>query len=134
MVAGIRKPTRRVAPRMVVTAVATVAAEGPAPGVAGCRVTVTLAAGIVPLGYPDPRIVIEVTPGCPAPGEVAGLSVTLVCPHAGIQETTSAPRNTATRATARTDCRGLPGIRDSRGMVIAGERAMEFRLQNLLQS
>jgi hypothetical protein len=72
--AGMVKDTRRVLPATVVMAVAAVVTVlTPAEGL---RLTVTLAARMVPVGKPDPVTEMLVTPGSPAVGEVVGVRVT----------------------------------------------------------
>jgi hypothetical protein len=68
-------------PNRVVTALAVVVALGPLLGGAGAKETVTFCAGIDPLGKPEPVTFSSCTPGCPALGAAAALSVT--CARAG---------------------------------------------------
>jgi hypothetical protein len=74
MEAGIVKVTRRVVPKIVVTAdgVAVVAV----PPLCGVSVTVTLAGLIVPLGYPEPVTMMTLLPGAPLVGDVVVVRVT----------------------------------------------------------
>src|SRR5271166_241999 len=68
------KATRRAEPTIVVTAVAVVITAEPAP-LGGFRVTVVLAGKMLPAGKPLPVMIMLVTPGWPAVGDVVGLSV-----------------------------------------------------------
>ena len=72
---GIRQVSRRVEPKMVVTALGVVVTLG-GPAVAGVRVTVTFAGGMAPLGKFEPVTLITVTPAWPALGAAEGLRVT----------------------------------------------------------
>jgi hypothetical protein len=78
---GIWKLIERVVPNRAVTALAVVVALGPLLGGAGAKETVTFCGGIDPLGKPEPVTFISCTPGCPALGAAAELSVT--CALAG---------------------------------------------------
>src|SRR2546426_7881476 len=73
---GIKNVTCQVLPFMWFVAVAVVDPDGPVPAVAGCRVTVTLAAGMLLPGKLDPVTLMTVMPGCPALGEVGESSLT----------------------------------------------------------
>ena len=67
----------RVLPTIVVTAVAVVVPLG-GPAVAGLKVTETFAAGMLPVGKPEPVTLIFVIPAWPTAGEVGELRVTVV--------------------------------------------------------
>ena len=94
---GIWNVMRRMVPKTVATARALVLALGPE--TAGFNVTITFAAGIVPLGNPDPVTLTRAPPACAALGEVGELRVTF-CAHAGVHELSTIP------ARARTIVRG----------------------------
>ena len=68
------KVTRRVVPRMVVTAEGVATAETPPPE--GVSVTVTLEGMMVPEGKFEPVRLIVVKPGLPVAGDASELSVT----------------------------------------------------------
>jgi hypothetical protein len=53
------------------------------PAVAAFKVTVTFAAGMLPVGKPDPVTVMLVIPAWPALGEVGELRVTVVWAFSG---------------------------------------------------
>ena len=74
--------TRRVLPTIVVTELAFVTTEAPPPA-ANCMVTFVFEGKIVPLGNPEPVMVMLVTPACPAVGVAAGDRVTTAWAHNG---------------------------------------------------
>jgi hypothetical protein len=96
---GIVKPTLRVLPTIVVTAVAVVVPPG-GPVVAGLRLTETLAASIAPVGKPEPVTLMFVMPAWPTLGEVGELSVTVICACRG---DSSAPARRFIKSIAVTD-------------------------------
>jgi hypothetical protein len=80
------KLTLRVLPKTVVTAVAVVVPFG-GPDVAGFKVTMTFAAGMLPFGKPEPVTVRLVIPAWPALGDVGELRVTVVWASTGVSGT-----------------------------------------------
>jgi hypothetical protein len=68
------------------TALARVVPVGPPTAMVGCKVTVTLAGGIVPDGKPKPVTFTVVTPAWPAPGDGVGASVTVLCAYNKLAE------------------------------------------------
>ncbi len=71
------KLTLRVLPTIVVIAVAVVVPLG-GPAADGFKITDTLAAGMLPVGNPEPVTLMFVMPGWPALGEAGELRVTTV--------------------------------------------------------
>ena len=80
------KLTLRVLPTTVVTAVAVVVPFG-GPEVAGLKVTVTFAAGMLPVGKPEPVTLLFVMPAWPTLGEVGELRVTVLWASSGVSGT-----------------------------------------------
>jgi hypothetical protein len=75
--------TRRVLPTIVVTELA-FATTGVAPPAANSMVTFVSEGKIVPLGNPEPVMVMLVTPACPAAGVAAGDRVTTAWARNGV--------------------------------------------------
>src|ERR1700761_9521751 len=75
MLVGMVKVSLRLDPKRVVIAVGEKVADAPVPVVNGAIPICTCAGLIVPEGKPVPVRLTEVTPGCPADGEVVCASV-----------------------------------------------------------
>jgi hypothetical protein len=99
MADGMINVTRRVLPTIVVTELAFVT-MAVAPPAANSIVTFVSAGRMVPLGNPEPVMVMLVTPACPAVGVAAGDRVTTVWACKGNWLATAI--NTATKQEKRT--------------------------------
>jgi hypothetical protein len=96
---GMINVTRRVLPTTVVTELDFVTTAG-VPPAANSMVTFVFEGKIVPLGNPEPVMVMLVTPACPAIGVATGDSVTTVWACNGNSLTTAI--NTAKKQEKRT--------------------------------
>src|SRR5579871_5257803 len=78
----MRNVTVSSVPETTVTPIGVAVPEGD-PGATGCRVTVTFAGGMDPLGKPFPVTLMLVTPGSPTLGVAVPVSVTVVAAFRG---------------------------------------------------